>query len=498
MVNEKNELFLRRLGLTPEFLQQSVVTVELLPSQAGRASALIAYLMTCNLLARLFETIQLVAPVVNMPVNPWGLSSTSEIAESLYIPGHRVIVGNKRQTDVVIGIGEPPVTPATQSTFVDFGAWTSSLDLRLQPAQDACPIGPLVAACWGAAQVFLYAARQFGAAVQPMAPFEFSAWDLLVKGIDGPGLQEAAVANAHLVGVGAIGSAAIYALGHFASLSGLLHAIDNDIVDEGNLQRYILMRYPDLNKAKVDVAAESLAGRGLAIDAYPFDYDTFLRERGNIIDLLLTPVDSEEGRRHLAKTLPRAVINASTTDTTFTLSRHGFGDGKACLHCLYLPQPNTRTDEERLSEELGIPLDVVITHVTTNTPISEALVHQVEDHLREPRGTYDMWVGKHIQSFYQQAICGQARISMAGSTFVVPAVFSSALAGVLLAAELIKESTDGLQEQRLDNYFRTNSLFHPNPAFRLTKSQEASGRCICHDLDYLEVYRERYPRMPAI
>ena len=41
----------------------------------------------------------------------------------------------------------------------------------------------------------------------------------------------------HLVGIGAVGSAAIYALSTLPQLAGTLHLIDNDKVDDSNLQR---------------------------------------------------------------------------------------------------------------------------------------------------------------------------------------------------------------------------------------------------------------------
>ena len=150
------------------------------------------------------------------------------------------------------------------------------------------------------------------------------------------------IPEAHLVGVGAVGSACLYALAHLPGLAGEIHLIDNETFDESNMNRYVLMRQSDLERPKVDVGTRAFSGHGLSAVPHEMTYNQFARKFQKAVDLLLTPVDSEEGRRALAKELPRRVINAATGGTTVTLSTHGFADGKACLHCLYLPKANKK------------------------------------------------------------------------------------------------------------------------------------------------------------
>ena len=154
--------------------------------------------------------------------------------------------------------------------------------------------------------------------------------------------------------------------------------------------------------------------------------------------LLLSPVDSEEGRRGLARTLPKRVLNAATGGTTITLSTHAFGDGKACLHCLYPLELNRRSPEQMVADDLGIALDVIQDLLRTNRPVGAELVSEIERNRGVDPGTWAGHVDLPVNSFYVRAVCGDARVQMPTANVIAPLSFISASAGVLLAAELVK------------------------------------------------------------
>ena len=210
------------------------------------------------------------------------------------------------------------------------------------------------------------------------------------------------------------------------------------------------------------------------------------------MNLLLSPVDSEEGRRALARILPRRVINAATGGTTLTISTHGFADGKACLHCLYLPEPNRETPEEIMAKDMGLSPGLVQKLIETNDPVNEELVAQIERSRGAEPGTWASHVGLPINSFYAKAVCGDAELRLPTANVIAPLSFISAAAGIMLAAELIKAGNPELGGWSLDNYFRVDTLSRPNPAFRRLRPQDPSGRCICTDPDYMAVYSEKY------
>jgi hypothetical protein len=87
---------------------------------------------------------------------------------------------------------------------------------------------------------------------------------------------------------------------------------------------------------------------------------------------------------------------------------------------------------------------------------------------------------------------GSAPVETAGGTIVSPLSFISAAAGVVLAAELVKYRTPSLTQFALDNYFRFDTLYAPNPSFKQVKPQAAPNRCICSELDFVDVYRRRF------
>jgi hypothetical protein len=313
--------------------------------------------------------------------------------------------------------------------------------------------------------------------------------------------SEINIRDAHLVGVGAVGSALIYSMAHFPSVTGVFNVIDDDSVDCRNLNRYILMRKTDAvpqnptessGRAKVDVALNALSHHGIRVNPFAMTFARFRESHPQPIDLLLTPVDSEAGRCKLAAELPRMVLNAATGHTTVTISSHHFDDGKACLQCLYLPRENEMTTEKRLADALGIPLNEVEDHLASNRRVSVDLARRIEINIDRPPGSLDSSIGQHLQSLYQQAVCGQTAIKTSVGTVVSPLSFISAAAGVMLAAELVKVSVPEVSAFALDNYFRIDTLSNPNPDFKEVKMQEPTHRCICWDNDYRTIYHHRF------
>lgn len=497
MYRAANDQFAKHIGAAGGIFDALQIAIELPRGQEVRPDALAAFALAANLLARMFSNLSLVAPDVGLGPNPWRLRHLSELAPALAgVSEGTVSWGRAAEPDIVLGVGAVAGTYAARSCYVTFDGWTAGLDLELAGTRSG-PFGALFATCYGAAQVFLYAAAAGGGRHQPIKPFRMSlltfdetdAYVALPRSVD--------FGESHLVGVGAVGSAFVYALSHLRGCRGRLHLIDNDLVDETNLQRYVLMRKEDVTRHKPDVAAEALRQTGIDPVAHPLSFKEYQSRHGYDVDLLITPVDSEAGRRGLARCLPRAVLNAATGGTTVTVSRHGFADGKACLHCLYLPQVEEVTTEMRLALDLGLSVEEVADHLLDNKEVSADLVRRVEQHLRKAPGTYAEWAGKHIQTFYQRAVCGEAHISTAAGTVFSPLSFISGAAGVLLASEFVKRANPELAPYALDNYFRVDTLFAPNADFRQVKLQDPCKRCICWDEDFVQVHRRKCGGPPS-
>jgi hypothetical protein len=501
MYTDENARFADQLGVSTSVFSGPIVTLELPPKAAHHPEAGIAFMMAANLLCRIFTKLHLVAPDIQVGPNAWAIRTLSELVDPLSeISEGDVSWGPAASTEIAVAVGAASTIPPAHATFFSFSGWDAALELELVGSQPG-PLAALFSACYGAAQAFIYAARIVGAQYRPIRPFRLSLlnYEEVSRPVEFP--LEVNIPDTHLVGVGAVGSALVYSLAHLRSINGNLTAIDDDFVDFTNLGRYILMRKADAipqqpnqtsGKAKVEVAVNALSRHGVRAEPCRMTFKEFRTGRKDPIELLLTPVDSEAGRCELAADLPRMVLNAATGHSTVTISRHHFDDGKACLRCLYLPRENALSTEMRLADALGMPVAEVKDHLANNCRVPADLARRIESHLRRPAGSLDSFVGQHLQSLYQRAICGHTAIDTSVGTVVSPLSFISAAAGVMLAVELVKVSVPELLLFALDNYFRIDTMANPNPDFKEAKMQEPTRRCICWDPVYQAVYRQRF------
>ena len=489
----ENRTFVEQIDVSPEVFSRPVITVELQPNAARHPGNTATFLLAVNLLSRTFEKVHAVFPLgAEAPDHPWSLGTIHAVVNELnHTVEGTLHIGASERSDVVLSIGDQPSVASDRKVVVRGAPWCAALDCDLASEGEGI-FGFLYAACIGAAQVLLHVLNGMKAPYCPMAPFTFSLLDLLPCGTDTDTPKAITIPEAHLVGVGAVGSAAVYALAHLDDLQGVLHLIDNETVDETNLNRYVLMRRRNVGDCKVDIAAKALGRTAIRLVPFRDAFSCYVEQHGDAIDLLLSPVDSPEARRELARMLPRRVINAATGGTTVTVSKHGFNDGKACLHCLYPILENRVSREELMAADMGLPVALVCELVRTNAPVNAELVALIETHRGVEPGRWAGNVGSPIDSFYVKAVCGEAPLHLPFANVVAPLSFVSASAGILLAAELIKAAHPQLSRWTLDNYFRVDTLKHPNPAFLRLKPQEQSGRCICHDPDYISVFSDKY------
>ncbi|MER9751383.1 hypothetical protein [Mesorhizobium sp. M0140] len=109
------------------------------------------------------------------------------------------------------------------------------------------------------------------------------------------------------------------------------------------------------------------------------------------------------------------------------------------------------------------------------------------------------FVGQPLRSFYQQVICGGLVFQLSdGSRLlrtVVPMAFQSALAGIMLAADLVKHSAGFPMSPTTST--RVNLLRPLGSHLHDPKAKDSSGRCICSDEDFIAAL-QRTARCQAI
>lgn len=129
------------------------------------------------------------------------------------------------------------------------------------------------------------------------------------------------------------------------------------------------------------------------------------------------------------------------------MSRHGFNDSRACLACLYFPHGKIKDEHEKMAEELRMPeaQQEIRNLLQTNTPLDAGFVERVAKAFGIPSESLQEFVGQSIRSFHQRTICGGIVMRLTDGAqpvrAVVPMSFQSALAGIMLAADLVKHAS---------------------------------------------------------
>jgi len=247
-------------------------------------------------------------------------------------------------TALVIGDEAPPA-PARDVVFVGADAWRAGLgpDPMSFPVEAEAvfnPLGALLAAALGAAEVakriFLRLAE---ARPETITPLERAVtWDLWQHRFDGvtagPALpRQLDLGRLAVAGVGAIGSAVTLALAALDDVTGTVELVDDDTLSATNLERVVTARAADVGRRKVDVAARAL--RQTSLRPVPMAARFAVRAPvASAAETILVGVDSGAARRRIMNLLLHAVYNGGTQGSELLVSRHVDLEGP-CLECLY-------------------------------------------------------------------------------------------------------------------------------------------------------------------
>jgi hypothetical protein len=357
------------------------------------------------------------------------------------------------------------------------------------------PFGAGAAACLAASAVFRLL-------LDPAAPRPGGAGLSCADGVapvrlgDPPPDGWALPARSVLVGCGAIGQAAVWALAA-CPVTGTLHVVDGEAVDDGNLQRYVLSGVADLGRRKTDLAADHVNAhspggrlRAVPVDAPWAQAHARLGPAG--WEAALSAVDSAAARRAVQASLPAWTANAWTQPGDLGVSDHDFERG-ACLACLYQPPATGRDEDDIVAEALGVPeaRAAVRTWLHTGEPPPADFLELVAARLGADPAALEPFAGRGVRSLYVDGICGGQVLPLgtrkAGNDVHVPLAHQSALAGVLLAARLVRRAAGhtapGTEITRLD--------VRDDPPARPTQpaAKDPAGRCLCQDDDYRGAYR---------
>lgn len=460
--------------------------------------------MTVRLLARLY-------PVLEVRVAAGADAAAAEIADLARAINPRIELteGSDAAVGIAVGTDAPAFAPLT--FFAGSDAWDARLSTTatraVGPSEN--PFGAGAAACFAAANVFraVFLDRDGGLSDRDLV---FSALDLSANATRAHVALEAVrlPGDTVLVGLGAIGNAAAWALAR-TSLGGRLHLVDHQDVELSNLQRYTLALRTDEGRSKVALVSEAFQ-RALRVTPHPLPWAAFIERHGYAWPRVLVGLDSARDRRAVQSSLPTWIANAWTQPGDLGLSVHpvgGFGGPGACLNCLYLPSGSLDSEDAVVARALGVPEQQMQIRelLYRNAPAPRALLDMIANKLEIPLEHLLAFEDRPIRTLYVEGMCAGAvlplgRLGTPTRDVHVPLAHQSALAGVLLASALVRQAaqtdTSGVSSTSptLTMLTRINLMRPLGQYLTLPAQRDPRGICICHDADYVSAYHAKYDR----
>jgi Prokaryotic E2 family C/ThiF family len=401
---------------------------------------------------------------------------------------------------MAVALGNTPPAIAPVQVFAGSSGWDAeiSVDEPRPVGLGANPIGAGIAACIACANVFRLVFLDDGD--------ERLDRNLTLSGLDltrGPSRQQVALdgvelgESAVLVGAGAIGNSAVWALGR-SPARGQLHIVDPQTIEHSNLQRYVLATENDVDRAKGALARDFLASE-LEPLIHDLRWQDFSASNGSRWERVLVALDSAGDRRAVQASLPRWIANAWTQAGDLGISVHPWDETGACLTCMYLPQGEIPSEDKLVAAALGMPrpeVEAIVRNLLwANAPPPRDLLEEAAQHLEVPLDVLLPYAERPLRDLYMEGICGGAalpldRIGQPARDVHVPLAHQSALAGVLLASRLLAAaagtSPDSTRVTRIDVQ-QPISEYLTQPA-----QKDPRGICICQDPVYREAYNLKY------
>lgn len=408
---------------------------------------------------------------------------------------------------IVLGETEVKLPRAGAKVFyVGSRGWTALLS-QSEPVGSGGstnPFGSGVAACLGVANVFRVVFRkQLPDEAQASESVKFSVIEYKVgKATKTPALRSVSIGAACLVGAGAIGNGAMWALRRLP-IKGSLTLVDPQDLELSNLQRYVLTTREDEFHPKVELAERWFSDiKGFSLIPKKMSWDDFARKSDWLFDRVAVALDSAKDRIGVQASLPRWIVNAWTLGSAIGISRHPSLIGDACLACLYLPDQVVPSEDFLVAASLGFSttpqnqdLMDVRRRLDLNVPNDRAYLERIASLKGVPIAQLLPFENKSLRVLYTEGVCGGQIMGLVvngqETHAEVPMAFQSALAGILLAAELVIDSTAARVES-LPTISRIDLLRELPSHISSRRAKDSGGRCLCQDRDYQETYAEKY------
>ena len=139
----------------------------------------------------------------------------------------------------------------------------------------------------------------------------------------------------------------------------------------------------------------------------------------------------------------------------------------------------------------GLTPEEVKTLLKSNLPVTQEHVARIATNTGIALSRLKHYIGIPFIEFYNQQICGVVTAKVGEREIAATASFVSALPGVFLAGEIIKERISSLRKFTLNNYLKL-SVFNPSSRWLLNRPKDERCRCLCDHPIMQETYKKKW------
>ena len=196
-------------------------------------------------------------------------------------------------------------------------------------------------------------------------------------------------------------------------MEGVLRIVDHEVIDLGNLQRYVLAERDDEGKNKVDIVARYFNGKVRA-KAHALKFEDFVVSEGYSWARMILALDSARDHRAAQASLPQWIANAWTQPGDLGVSSHDFLNG-ACVTCLYLPDHGVENEDAVIASALAVPnqLMQIRTLLHNSQGVPRELLDVISASRNIPIERLLPFEGRTVRQLYTEGFCGGAVIPLA-------------------------------------------------------------------------------------